>query len=226
MPRDQQGQTYFQFVAQPGVLYNAGQSFVLAAQTASAALTQSGARSNSVPILLSTVSDFATALVTNGPITGGVVPTTTLGMNGPLAGGVTFFGHGGWMENPNTHEILSSALFFSPNIGSDYNLWSANVGQLSNANLGTNAAIVLNACNAGKNKNGRASIAQLVANQLKRTVWAYPVGMYYSANPTPRIIQPVGRKADGKPIWETVNSAPLYMVPNANGVKAIPFYPH
>jgi hypothetical protein len=49
--------------------------------------------------------------------------------------------------------------------------------------------------------------------------------MYYSADPTPRIIKPVGYKANGTPVYENLRSAPLYMVPNANGVKAIPFYP-
>jgi hypothetical protein len=145
-------------------------------------------------------------------------------MNGPLAGGVTFFGHGGWLQEARGRPWYS-ALFLSPTSGPQYNLWSFTVGQLSNAKLGRDAAVVLYACNAGKNYNGGTSIAQLVANQLKRTVWAYPVDMYYSANPAPRLMQPVGRKADGTPIWETVNTAPLYMVPNANGVRAIPFHP-
>jgi hypothetical protein len=225
MPQDQQGPTYLLLVGQPGIEYNAGQSFVLAAETASAALTQSGASSNSVPVLVSTVSDFAAALTGNGFITGGVTPLTTLGMNGPIAGGVTFFGHGGWLDLGGG--VYDSALFLSPTRGSVYNLWIQNVGQLSNANLGTNATIVLYACNAGKNRNAGDSIAQLVANQLRRTVWAYPVDMWYSADPTPRIMLPVGRNADGTPIWPKVKSTtPLYMVPNANGVKAIPFYPH
>jgi hypothetical protein len=220
MPQDQQGRTFLQLVGQPGRIYNAGQSFVLGAETAEAALIQAGAGNYHAPISVSTVSDFAAALTSNGLITGGVVPTTPLGMNGPLAGGVTFFGHGGRDHDWN------SALFLSPNAGSEYNLTVSNVGQLQNTDLGKDVAIVLNACHAGYNPNGHASIAQLVANQLKRTVWAYPVGMYYSANPAPRLMQPVGYNADGTPIWEKVNTTPLYMVPNANGVKAIPFYPH
>jgi hypothetical protein len=221
VPRTQ-GQTYLTLVSQPGIEYNAGQSFVLAAETASSALSKSGASVNSTPIQVSTVWDFATALTGNGLITGGVTPMTALGMNGPLAGGITFFGHGGWLVQGG---VASPALFLSPTAGSQYNLWAQNLGQLSNSKLGDAAAIVLNACNAGKNANGGTSIAQLVANQLKRTVWAYPVDMYYSANPTPRMLQPVGRKPDGTPIWETVTGAPLYMVPNGNGVKAIPFHP-
>jgi hypothetical protein len=221
-PQDQRGQTYLMLVSQPGIRWNAGQSFVLAAQTASSALTQSGASSNSVPILVSTVSDFANALTANGLITGGVVPTTTLGMSGPLAGGVTFFGHGGWVPYAGAYY---SALALSPTRGSQYNLWLYDVDQLSNANLGSNAAIVLNACDAGANYNGSTSIAQLLANRLRRTVWAYPVGMHYSADPTPGPIKVVGRNADGTPVYETVSNTPLYMVPDKSGVKAIPFYP-
>jgi hypothetical protein len=223
MPEDQQSQTYLLLVGQPGIEYNAGQSFVLAAQTASTALTQSGARSNGIPTLVSTVSDFATALTTNGFITGGTAPLTALGMNGPIAGGVTYFGHGGWLDLGGG--VYDSALFLSPTQGNIFNLWVQNVGQLSNANLGPNATIVLYACNAGKNRNAGDSIAQLVANQLRRTVWAYPVDMYYSANPAPRRLKPVGYNSNGTPIWEKVNTTPLYMVPNGDGVKAIPFYP-
>jgi hypothetical protein len=219
---DPSGHTYVFVVSAPGIEHNAGRAFVLAAQTASAALTPLGATANSTPPVTSTVSDFKNALLTSGFITGRVTPTTELGMNGPIVGGFTYFGHGGWLEGPG---IFESALHLSPLRGYDYNLWSRNLGQLSNQMLDDKAEIVLNACNAGKNKNGATPIAQLLANQLLRTVWAYPVGMYYSADPTPRIIKPVGYKANGTPVYENLRSAPLYMVPNANGVKAIPFYP-
>jgi hypothetical protein len=81
--------------------------------------------------------------------------------------------------------------------------------------LGPNASITLNACHAGL--GGRMSIAQLIANQLRRTVLAYPVDMYFSSDPTPRRFQKV---------MVSPSAMPVYMVPNGDGIQPILFLPH
>jgi hypothetical protein len=51
---------------------------------------------------------------------------------------------------------------------------------------------------------------------LKRTVYAYPVDMYFSSNPSPkRFVK--GMKAP--------SGVPTYMVPNGDGLQPIPFTP-
>jgi hypothetical protein len=54
--------------------------------------------------------------------------------------------------------------------------------------LGPNVTLTLNACHVGF--GGRISIAQIVANRLKRTLFAYPEVMYFSSDPTPRRFTP------------------------------------
>ena len=75
--------------------------------------------------------------------------------------------------------------------GDKYNVSIINAGKLSNANLALGATVTFNACSAGYGPyGGRHSIAQNIANELKRTVLAYPVDMYFSAGPTPKRFQP------------------------------------
>jgi hypothetical protein len=57
------------------------------------------------------------------------------------------------------------------------------VSQLSNAQLGTGATITLHACYSGYSRGGRLSIAQLIANQLQRTVLAPLGGTFFTINP-------------------------------------------
>jgi hypothetical protein len=129
--------------------------------------------------------------------------------NGLITGGVTYFGHGGM----DTHGNM--ALFPGQNSGDANNVSALNVGGLSNANLGPNVTITLNACHAGY--GGRSSIAQLIANQLKRTVLAYPVDMYFSSSPTAtRFVQGM----------VSPSGVPTYMVPNGDGIRPIWFFPH
>jgi hypothetical protein len=128
--------------------------------------------------------------------------------NGIINGDITFFGHAGLDSDGN------SALFVGQNAGQDTNLSILTVGQLSNINLGQNVTITLNACHAGY--RGRDSVAQKIANQLKRTVFAYPVDMYFSSNPTPRHFSP-SMKAPG--------SLPVFMVPNGDGLQPTAFRP-
>lgn len=97
--------------------------------------------------------------------------------------------------------------------GLDTNVGYYDVGTLSNAQLGSNATITLNACNAGW--GGRYSIAQLIANQLRRNVYAYEVGMFFGQDPNRRY----PRRNEKPP-----NSKPMFMLP-LGGAQAIEFRP-
>jgi hypothetical protein len=181
--------TYVLLVGDPGLNlgdghnHNVGNLFNLAAQTMANSLSLSG-NNKVVTQRVSSVTDFNDGLTTNGSITGGVF----------------FFGHGG-----RDYHGLSS-LFPGELSGSDsYNITALNVWQLSNTNLGNGISITLNACHAGL--GGRDSIAQKMANQLKRTVYAPPVDMFFSANPSPHLYDP---KIDVAP-----SGVPAYMVPNS-----------
>jgi hypothetical protein len=174
----------------PGHNHNVGTLFGLAAQTQGQSLS---AASNSVITQrVSSAADFGNELTTNGLIDGGV----------------TFFGHAG------LDRFRNSALFPGQDPGDSNNISILTVNQLSNANLGASVTITLNACHAGY---GRPSIAQLIANQLKRPVFAYPVDMYFSSDPTPRHFR-FGMQAP--------NGVPTYMVPNGDGMQPTQFMPH
>ena len=173
----------------PGHEWNVGSLFNLASETQAMNLTQSG--SNTVITQrVSSFSDFSAALTTNGLIDGDI----------------TYFGHGGLDHHGNP------ALFPGQAYGDAYNVSVLNVGQLSSANLGSNVTITLNACHAGL--GGRRSIAQLIAKQLNRPVFAYPVDMYFSSDPTPRAFTKGMQAPTG---------VPTYMVPNGNGIQPIQF---
>jgi len=176
----------------PGHNYNVGNEFNLVADTISLALTSSG---NNVVIQqrVSSFADFSSGLTQNGPI----------------GGDVTYFGHGGIDSHGNW------ALFPGQNPGDQYNISALNVGQLSNSNLAPSVTITLNACHSGF--GGDRSIAKQMAVALKRKVYAYPVDMYFSSDPTPRLFQ----KGMQPP-----QSVPAYMVPNANGIQPTLFTPN
>jgi hypothetical protein len=199
-PNDGNQTTYVLLVGDPGLNlgdgrnHNVGNDFNFAAQTLANSLSLSG-NNNVITQRVSSVTDFNNGLTTNGTI----------------AGGVYFFGHGG----ADSHRY--SALFPGELAGSDsYNITLLNVGQLSNKNLATGVSITLNACHAGL--GGRASIAQLMANQLKRTVYAAPVDMFFSSNSNPHFFNPRS-PADANP-----SGVPTYMVPNAT-TPLKPFFP-
>jgi hypothetical protein len=86
-----------------------------------------------------------------------------------------------------------------------------NVNLLSNSQLGPDATITLNACLAGKGKD--RSIAQLIANQLRRKVYAYGVPMFFSTNPSAKW-----------PGADPPNRKPVYMLPDG-GAKLLCFAP-
>jgi hypothetical protein len=171
--------------------HNVGGLFDLAAQTQAENLTGSG-NSTVITQRVSSVSDLNTALTNSGTINGTV----------------TYFGHAGIDGHGNY------ALFPGQNPGDNNNVSVLNVNQLSNSKLAPTVTITLNACHA--RLGGSNSIAKAIARQLKRTVYAYPVDMYFSSNPSPkRFVK--GMKAP--------SGVPTYMVPNGDGLQPIPFTP-
>jgi hypothetical protein len=128
--------------------------------------------------------------------------------NGTINGAVTYFGHAGIDGHKNY------ALFPGQNPGDSNNVSILNVGELSNRELGSGVTVTLNACHAGL--GGRSSIAQAIANQLKRTVLAYPVDMYFSSSPSSQRFSP-NMKAPNNPS--------VYMVPNGDGIQPTAFMP-
>ncbi len=176
----------------PGHNHSVGELFNLAAETKASSLGQSPGN-KVITQRVSSVSDFNAALTTNGQIDGDI----------------TFFGHAGIDGHGN------SSLFPGQNPGDSNNISALNVAQLSNTHLDPNVTITLNACHAGL--GGRASIAQLIAIQLKRKVLAYPVDMYFSSDPTPKRFAP-GMVAP--------SGVPVYMVPNGDGIQPIEFPLH
>jgi hypothetical protein len=104
-------------------------------------------------------------------------------------------------------------LFVGENPGPGTNIDASNVGQLSNRNLGPDATIVLNSCNAGR--GGKNSIAQIVANQLRRPTIGYNQSTFFGGKSCPKYSRPSDRAPD-KP--------PVQMCPQG-GVKPITFNP-
>jgi hypothetical protein len=188
----------------PGHNWNQGDSFALAAQQQANDLNSQGHRI--IACRATTVQDFNNKLTTNGQIDGGVI----------------YFGHAGKYPDPASGTLFS-ALFVGQDPITNENMYAYNVATLSNAELGPNAAIWLNGCDAGKDAPGGSSIAQLISNQLHRGVYAYDVGTYFSssnaANDTS--INGIGLKA---PL-----DLPVYMVPEGTPGKKpdyIPFTPY
>jgi RHS repeat-associated protein len=177
--------TYLLLVGQPGLgVHNVGGLFDSAAQTYANQLAANGDTAITVPV--SNVQDMAAALTSNGYIDGGV----------------TYFGHSGLVGD-------LSGLFLGQDAGFYTNLTSQNIGLLSGANLGPNASLRLRSCHAGY---GNPSIAQSLANQLNRGVYAYDTDLFFSNDPNatyPTTVSP---------------SQPTYLIPHG-GVPPIPFTP-
>ncbi len=127
--------------------------------------------------------------------------------HGLIDGGVAYFGHAGRFSISGT---LYSALFVGQGAVSNENLYSGNVSLLSNAQLGSNATITLNGCDTGTDVSGGDSIGQLIWNQLKRVVFGYKTGLYFSpldAAHETMFVRQVGP-----------SDLPTYMVPLGNQV--------
>ncbi len=169
----------------PGHDHNVGNLFHLAAGTEQDALNARGNLAGS-PKRVSSVQDFARELTSNGPITGGVV----------------YFGHGrGW---PYEDSTWSSALAPGEQQGPDTNITAHNVSLLQNAQIEPAATITLHACYAGLGSR-RYSIAQLVANQLQRRVYASVAGTFFSMDPN-------ARHSGGTAPRNLPNQKPIYQI--------------
>jgi hypothetical protein len=126
--------------------HNVGNLFHLAAETKRDALNAEGNSAGS-PKRVSTVQAFASELVGNGPITGGVI----------------YFGHGAKVDfNDGTY---GSSLAPGEQPGPDTNVTEFNVNLLSNSQLAIDAEVILNSCYSGYG-SGRLSIARLIAKRL------------------------------------------------------------
>lgn len=173
----------------------------------------------------SSVQHFANALLQNGFIDGGVI----------------YFGHGGPHDFTSgfTQQPLGTASILA--VGQDAvagsNITAANVDQLSAVRdaykgvvpapnhpdrnlIGPNAAILINGCSAGQTTHdflagADTSIAQLIANQTRRGVYAYEDGIYFSQSDTAHDSHFDGRSVvNGKLVSRKLpNSLPMFPVP-------------
>ena len=124
---------------------------------------------------------------------------TELTQNGPILGGVYYFGHSGvgmYYDQHHNPLVASTALYVGQETGAGTNIDTLNVSRLAAVQtalvgpggqqniLGSNASIVLSGCEAGTKvydyNVGWTSIAQQISNQVKRGVYAWDVGMYFS----------------------------------------------
>jgi hypothetical protein len=202
--------TYVLLVGDPGIntadcvndarhCHNVGNLFNFSASTQADALTVSGLNTV-IPKRVSSVQDFNAGLTANGLIDGGVM----------------YFGHAA--QQPQLDGSLLSILAPGQSGGTDTNVSALNVATLSSANLGSNATITLNACNAGLRpiRGAGHSIAQLLANQLNKPVYAWKVGMFFSEDPSARF----PKKPDPQ-------NKPIYMIPlGGTGVIPCTFTPN
>ena len=110
--------------------------------------------------------------------------------------------------------VLYSLVSVGQGTDDNANISYLNVSTLSNAQLAPNITITLNSCYAGKSWSpGQPAIALLIANQLKRDVGAYQVGMYFSQNPNDTHLGGIGKMP---------NSLPMYMFPQGAVPKPNP----
>jgi hypothetical protein len=175
--------TYLILVGDPGLnvasdparQHNLGDLLNLAAQQKANDLNQGGAGNWVTVCRVSSIQDFEAALTEVAP--GEVIP-------GQITGGVYYFGHSATQFDVPGGVVVAEHSILAPGqgTGQDTNIGDFNVLQLHNTELGPNASITLNGCNAGAKTPGyrRPSIAQLIALQLQRPVFAYDVGVYFS----------------------------------------------
>jgi hypothetical protein len=184
-PNDAPLKTYLILEGDAGLgEHNVGNLFHLAAETKQDLLNAQGNLAGS-PQRVSSVQDFAGQLIGNGLITGGVM----------------YFGHGQGVVYPDNTK--TSVLSPGEQAGPDTNITADNVNLLSNSQLASGATVTLHACYAGLGSR-RYSIAQLIANQLQRRVYAPRAGMFFSTDPNSSL--------SGKPAPALPNQKPIYQI--------------
>ena len=176
--------------------HNVGNLFNLVAQTQANSLQSQG--HHVVACRVSTIQHIGQALTASGPIDGGVI----------------YFGHAAFLPRDDIPGAFYSLVAVGQQIGDNWRISYKNVGTLSNSQLGPNATIALNACNAGLSWSpGQPPVAQLIANQLRRNVYAHQVGMYFSQNPNDTHHGGIGKAP---------STLPLYMLPEGAVPKPKP----
>lgn len=202
------GPTYVLLVGDSGTQsHNNGQNFNITAQTAANALQGQG--NNVVACRVSSIENVVTALTTNGSI----------------GGGITYFGHGGPYNVYNSNnKLLGSLSLLGVGNGTetDTNIEFRNVPQLAAVQTASNqsniitpsASWTIDGCKAAIvvmdfYGNKPLAIAQEIADQIRRNVDAYSVGMYFS-------IRDIGSATSKNYLGERdplPASLPLYLVP-------------
>jgi IPT/TIG domain/Bacterial Ig-like domain (group 2)/Galactose oxidase, central domain len=202
------GPTYVLLVGDSGTEgHNNGQNFNIAAQTAANNLVASG--NNVVACRVSSVENVVTALTTNGSI----------------GGGITYFGHGGPYNvyDPTGKWVGELSLLGVGNgTETDTNIEFRNVAQLAAVQTANNQSNIIasgaswttNGCKAAKivmdyYGHKPLAVAQEIADQIRRNVYAYSVGMYFS---THDIATATSSNYLGEPD-PLPASLPLYLVP-------------
>jgi hypothetical protein len=200
-----------------GPQHNVNDLFNLAAQTKANELSAQG--NKVIGCRISSVEDFNTQITQNGFISGDVY----------------YFGHsGGFLFSSGR---IASELFIGSGTGADTNINFSNVNKLCNPPgctignyLSQNTAIRIFGCYAGTAIDDALagytrSIAQIIANQLKRGVYAYDVGMYFSRQTANQDSNFSGKLVTTK----FSDTLPIYMVPEGTpGSKPspVPFMAH
>jgi hypothetical protein len=208
--------TYLMLIGDPGLndpggaSHNVGNLFNLAAQTEANGLQAQG--HSVVACRVSTIGLTYTALTQNGLIDGGVI----------------YFGHSGVLQRLNiqTGAIVTqtSNIFVGQGQGADTNISATNINTLAGVqtanggsnSIGPNAAFAISGCQAGLTifdtsynggSGGSISIAQLISNNIKRGVYAYDVGIYFS-----QLDAQHDPHRTGLGLYPP-NALPMYMVP-------------
>ena len=221
------GQTYLILIGDPGQPpHNVGNNFNLAAQQNANDLQAQG--NKVIACRVSSVQDFNNALIANGLIGGSLI----------------YYGHSGPYnfrdENGNVTAKIS-ILAVGQGTGLDTNIGYYNVDKLCASQqgcnianvLGSNASIMLYGCSTkadvaglftGPDPSGitRTPIAKLLARQLRRGVYGYKVGTYFSRSDASRATSSDYR---GEP-KRFAERLPLYLIPvGAPGHKPKPELP-
>jgi len=220
------GPTYLILVGDAGLQgHNLADLPSLAAQQKANDLQGQG--DNVIACRVSTIQDFNAALTTNGFI----------------AGDVIYYGHSGLRGFGTPVTQYASLIFVGQGTGDNTNIGAYNIALLCpppgckiDTILSSNTAIRINGCQAGETVLGyytsphiQTSIAQLISNQLRRGVYAYDVGAYYSHLDAAHDLYFDGKDPITGKIRLVSDNLPMYAIPQgAPGKKppAIAFTPH
>jgi hypothetical protein len=190
-----------------GVTHNVNNLFNLAAQQY--ANDQQAQGNKVIACRISSIQDFNYELTHNGFITGDVV----------------YFGHSGRMgivAFPGGPPVgVASMVFIGNGSALDTNIEWRNLSKLCDPKQGCNidsylsknTAIRINGCEAGKRIDEYRSqlhtaVAAMIALQLKRGVYAYEVGVYFS-----QLDAAHDNHFNGDGLKHPPNSLPMYAVP-------------